>query len=262
MGILNCTPDSFFDQGRYFSLDAAIERGKQILDEGADIIDVGGVSTRPGAENVPYEEEKKRVLPVIKELAPYAKEHGKIISIDTNSAHVAQEAVSLGCTLINDVYGFEDPQLRQVAKDTGVKMCVMHMLGNPKTMQENPFYPKGVVLELKEWFEKKIHDLLHEGIKSSQIILDPGIGFGKTVQDNLTILKNITSFTSLGFPLLIGLSRKSFQSKILQKPSTQLLSTTIALNTMSVLEGAQIIRVHDVKEHRDVLDLLSALEVD
>jgi len=259
MGILNATPDSFFDQGSCFGLEKALEKGKAILEEGADIIDIGGVSTRPGAEDVSYEEEKRRTLPLIKALSTFASLKKVAISIDTSNPNIAEKAIEEGATLINDIRGFDNPEMRKVAKKSHARLCVMHMQGTPKTMQHHPIYLRGVIVELMEWFDKRIDLLLGEGIDSSQIILDPGIGFGKTLEDNLTILKNLSVFHSLGFPILIGLSRKSFQSKILNKPPTQLLSTTIALNTMSILEGAEIIRVHDVKEHRDVIDALHFL---
>ena len=309
MGILNCTPDSFFDGGRYFDEKAAIRRGLEMVEEGADIIDIGGESTRPGAKEVSIEEELRRVIPVIKAL----KDHP--ISIDTCKPEVAEKALEAGATLINDVTGFRQPEMRQIAAEAEVPVCVMHMQGSPRTMQHSPSYPKGVVTELTEWFEKTTQRLLADGVKAEQIILDPGIGFGKTVEHNLEILSNLATFRKLGFPLLIGLSRKSFMSKMInlnfglsssdsedftsqisgfsakvngqrpfakqkstgdvrkipegegEKPEVQvinkrsidLLSTSLAINTMCILEGVAIVRVHDIKEHREMIDVIGKL---
>ncbi|NGX55264.1 MAG: hypothetical protein KR126chlam2_00893, partial [Chlamydiae bacterium] len=151
------------------------------------------------------------------------------------------------------------PEMRKIAANAKVPICVMHMQGTPRTMQRSPSYPRGVVTELMEWFEEAAQRLVADGVKSEQIILDPGIGFGKTVQHNLEILSNLSAFRKLGFPLMIGLSRKSFMSKLINKRSTELLSTSLALNTMCMLEGVAVIRVHDIKEHRDMMDVIGKL---
>lgn len=254
MGILNVTPDSFYDGGKSFNIKEAFQRYKDLVEEGSDIIDVGAVSTRPGALVVPYNEEKKRLIPLLKEI----KSSPVPLSIDTSNPLIAQEALDLGATYINDIYGFENKDLRKVVSGYKAKIVVMHMKGNPQTMQLNPHYPQGVIPELIDWFDNRIKLLEEEGILRENIILDPGIGFGKNISDCIMILKNLAAFKIFGLPLLIGLSRKSFMSKIIQKPATELLSTTIALNTMSLLGGAEIIRVHDVKEHRDAINILHA----
>ena len=253
MGILNVTPDSFFDQGRCFDIDAAIIRGKAICSEGADIIDVGGESTRPGAPVVDTDEELARVIPVIQAL------HSSIsipISIDTSKPRVAEAAIQAGASFINDVTGFCQPEMQDIAAASGLDICVMHMQGNPKTMQAQPYYSEGVVLHLLRWFEQQIAILIKRGVKEKQIFLDPGIGFGKTVDDNLKIIQNLPKLKSLGFPLLLGISRKSFMGKIIHKNASQLLPATIAVNALLIKDGVDIIRVHDVNEHRGVIDLL------
>jgi len=255
MGILNVTPDSFYDKGKFFNIEAAINRGLQIFQEGADIIDIGGESTRPGAEVVSISEELDRVLPVIQAL----KEKITIpISIDTCKPKVAEAAIHQGASLLNDVSGFRNPEMIEVAASYGVDICVMHMQGDPKTMQQNPTYDDGVVSGILAWFEEKIKTLQHLGIKENKIILDPGIGFGKTVAHNVEIIQNLGRFKTLGFRLLYGVSRKSFMSRLLNKQATELLPATLSTNTLLIREGVDIIRVHDVKEHRDIIDLLTA----
>ena len=251
MGILNVTPDSFFDGGRY--VENAIERALEIEREGADIIDIGGESSRPGASPVSEDEELQRVIPIIEHL------QDKIsipISIDTRKAGVASAAVEAGATLINDITGFSDPAMCEVAASTGANICVMHMQGTPQIMQKNPHYPEGVVPHVLNWFEKRLESLFKTGIHEKKIILDPGIGFGKTISHNLEIIHNLQKFKTLGFPILLGVSRKSFMSKIVNKPAKKLLPTTVAMNTIAILSEVDIIRVHDVKEHRDVIDVL------
>lgn len=251
MGILNCTPDSFFDGGRYFDRQKAINRGKEMVSEGADIIDVGGESTRPGAEEVSAEEEIRRVIPVIKDLK------GNVVSIDTCKPSVAEAALEAGAGFINDVTGFTHLKMRKLAAAARVPICVMHMQGTPRNMQKNPHYPRGVVAEISTFFERQIELLLKEGVAEDKIYLDPGIGFGKTVEHNLEILSHLSCFRRLGYPLLIGLSRKSFLSKILNKPTTELLSTSLSLNTMCILERVAVIRVHDVAAHKEMLTVMS-----
>jgi len=246
MGIVNCTPDSFYDGGRY----KAIEQALLLVEQGADIIDIGGESTRPGHTPITEEEELQRVLPVVEALVNTTKIP---ISIDTSKPKVALAAIERGASWINDVTGFTNPLMRQVAKNSHAPIVVMHS-------ETNPSYPKGVIHELLEWFTKQIALLVDEGIALRHIMIDPGIGFGKSVQENIDILKNLSQLQRFDVPILIGLSRKSFISKILDKPAIELLSTTIALNTMSMLYGANIIRVHDVKEHREVINVLQNLK--
>lgn len=240
----------------YVEKNAAFERGKCIFEEGADIIDIGGESTRPGAEPISEEQELARVIPLIKALRA---EVPIIISIDTSKPRVAAAAIAAGAQLINDVTGLRHPEMQEVAATFDVNVCMMHMQGTPQTMQSNPQYPEGVIPHLLKWFEKQITILLKQGIKEKQIILDPGIGFGKTVADNLEILENLPRLKAMGFPLLIGLSRKSFLGKILNKPAPELLSATIAANAFLIMSNVDIIRVHDVSAHRDVINLFSKL---
>ncbi|WP_042279859.1 dihydropteroate synthase [Candidatus Protochlamydia sp. R18] len=253
MGILNVTPDSFFDQGRWFDPQLAIERGKQIFLEGADILDIGGESTKPGAKPVSEKEELNRVIPVLQHLKA---ELSIPISIDTMKVKVAEEALKAGASLINDVSGFRDPFMRKLAVETRSTICVMHMHQTPTTMQNNPIYPSGVIPFLIEWFSKQIDLLLSEGVQEKQIILDPGIGFGKTVADNVKIVQNLHKIKELGFPLLIGLSRKSFLGKIIHKTYPELLPSTLAANTLAILAKVDILRVHDVAAHKDILKVM------
>lgn len=255
MAILNVTPDSFYSSSRAGTLDSAVSKVRQLVAQGADIVDIGGESSRPGAQPVSQEEELARVIPLIRALK------GEIsvpISIDTVKPAVAQAAAVEGARLLNDISGFRDPAMVAVAGEYGMDMCVMHMQGTPETMQLNPTYRGGIIPELIEWFEKRVEMLLKQGIDKRRIILDPGIGFGKTVADNLEILHNLPRLKSLGFPVLFGASRKSFLGKILSKPTEELLPATLAVNALAVASGVDFIRVHDVEEHRDLIDVLSA----
>jgi dihydropteroate synthase len=255
MAILNVTPDSFYEKSRTFTSLSAIKRGQLIEAEGADIIDIGGFSSRPGSLPVDEQEELTRVIPVISAL----KNEVKIpLSIDTMNPIVAAKAIDAGCSYINDITGFNDPEMRKVAKNSSGPLVVMHMQGEPLTMQQNPFYPEGIIPYLKNWFEQRIELLLKDGIAKNRIILDPGIGFGKTVEHNIQILKSLDILKSIGFPLLVGLSRKSFISKIIGKPNNELLYATLGLNAVLTFAKVDIIRVHDVKEHRDIIDILHA----
>lgn len=254
MGIINSTPDSFYEEGRDSQIDSAIRHALQMVDEGADLIDVGGESSRPGALPISEEEELERVLPVITALRNQIP-----ISIDTTKPTVARQALAAGATLINDINGFRNPEMVKVAAESGAQLCLMHMLGTPRTMQLSPHYPEGLIPTLLQFFETQIETVVNSGVHPKQIILDPGIGFGKTVDHCVEILLNIPTLKRLGFPLLIGLSRKSFISKIVGKPAPELLSATIALNTIALRAGADLIRVHDVREHRELIDLISYL---
>ncbi len=254
MGVLNVTPDSFYDGGMHYSLEKAIEHGLKMAQEGADIIDIGGASSRPFAPFVSEEEELNRVIPVIEALA---KTISTPLSIDTDKSKVARKAVQSGVTLINCIRGFSDPEMLAVAAGCEADLCVMHMQGTPETMQINPSYPNGVVPEIMAFFEKQIELLTRAGIVPERIILDPGIGFGLTVEHTLEIFDHLKKFKKFGLRLLIGASRKSFLSKLLMKPATELLPATLAIHTMAICNGADIIRVHDVAEHRDIMNLLS-----
>lgn len=254
MGILNITPDSFFASSRCTGITDALQAAKRMAAEGADIIDIGGESSRPGAIPVSEQEELERIIPAIKLI----KEHlATPLSIDTTKPKVARQALEAGASLLNDISGLASKEMCEIAASFNVDVCVMHMHGSPQTMQIDPSYPKGVVNALLRWFEEKITNLTQAGIEEHRIILDPGIGFGKTVQDNITILNNLAQFKRFGLRLLIGNSRKSFMGKILNKPASELLSTTLAVNTIAILAGVDIIRVHDVREHRDVISVLA-----
>lgn len=257
MGILNMTQDSFYERSRTDSLTQAIERAIQFQQEGADLIDIGGESSRPNACAVSESEELKRVIPLIKEL----KNTLSIpLSIDTMKPNVAKAAIQAGASLINDITGFSNPHMIEIAKESNLDICVMHMQGTPETMQKNPHYPNGIIPFLNAWFNEKIETLLTKGIKSEKIILDPGIGFGKTIADNLAILHNLPVFKQLGFRLLLGVSRKWFLGQITKKPTQELLAATLVANTIAISNNVDIIRVHDVKEHRSVLDFMDAYQ--
>ncbi|MDP1834629.1 MAG: dihydropteroate synthase [Chlamydiales bacterium] len=256
MGILNVTPDSCYDGGQYDTLDRAVAQAQKLCADGADILDIGGESTRPGADSVSIEEELRRVIPVIQAVRPHVRIP---ISVDTSKAEVAAAAVEAGATLINDVTGFSDYAMREVAVSTETEICVMHMQGQPRTMQLNPHYPEGIITHLLNWFDQRIQELVDFGIKEENIILDPGIGFGKTVAHNIEIIQNLPELRALGFRVLVGISRKSFMAKITGKDRDELLPPTIAINTLMMMENVDIIRVHDVAEHRMVREVLEPL---
>lgn len=257
MGILNVTPDSFYDGGRYLNPDDAIRRGIQLVEEGADIIDIGGESTRPGATSVSEEEELNRVLPVIEQLA---KRINVPISIDTYKRRVAERAIDAGAQLVNDISGmsFDDSMVKFVS-ERKVPVVLMHIKGTPLTMQDNPFY-EDCLNEVLDYFKEKIEFCLNNGISEDKIIIDPGIGFGKRLEDNLRLIKDLHAFKIFGRPILIGLSRKSFIGKILGLPPEERLEGSISATIYSVLNGANIVRVHDVKEIKRALSIIKAIE--
>ncbi len=254
MGILNATPDSFFDQGSYFDPAKAIERGREIYRLGADILDIGGASSRPYSENVSEEEELNRVLSVIETLA---KELPICISIDTYNPRVAAKAIEKGAKMLNDITGFSHPEMRQVAASSNCDLCLVHMQGTPKTMQINPSYPDGVVNEVLRFFEQQLELLKQAGVDESRVILDPGISFGKRLEDNLAILSSLDQFKKLGFRVMIGASRKL--SKLLNKPASDRLASTLAVHAKAILDGVDAIRAHDIAEHRDLIDTLKCI---
>jgi len=258
MGILNVTPDSFYDGGKYFNTDAAIERAIQMIDEGADIIDIGGESTRPGADPVEIEEEKRRVLPVIRELR---KKTDIPISIDTYKSEVAELALREGANIVNDISGMKfDERMPYVIKKYGAGCVVMHIRGTPKDMQKNPYY-KNTIEEIKEELKERIKFLKNFEIEDEQIIIDPGIGFGKRVYDNLLILKNVLEFKKLSYPILLGHSRKSFIGKVLNiEDPSQRKNATICITSFLILKKVDMIRVHDVKETKEAKKILEAIE--
>ena len=257
MGILNITPDSFYEQSRLFSPDKALTKAQEMIQHGADIIDVGGESTRPASRQVSIDEELKRVIPVIQELR---KKSDIIISIDTMKKEVAEEALKQGADMANCVSGLKNDEAfgRLLAKRQ-IPVILMHMRGTPQTMQNNPFY-KDTIIEIKAELNKLVQNALSWGITKEKIIIDPGIGFGKRLEDNLKIIKNLDQIKNLGYPLLIGVSRKSFIGLVLDKPAEQRLIGTITANTVAILQGADIVRVHDVKQAVEMVKIIAAIK--
>lgn len=248
MGILNVTPDSFSDGGEFFERDKAVDRAVRMEKNGADIVDIGGESTRPGAEEVPLEEELSRTVPVIEEIR---KSTDVPISIDTYKSEVADKALDAGADIINDISALRfDPDLGRVAGERDVPLVLMHMQGTPRTMQENPTYDDPVN-EIVEFLQNRVDKAKELGVDGEKIIVDPGIGFGKRLQDNYEILRRLEEFGDMEHPLLLGTSRKSFIGDTLGLPTEERLEGTIASNVVGVIRGADILRVHDVKEvHR------------
>jgi len=258
MGVINVTPDSFSDGGSYESMSDAVTRAIEMLDQGADIIDVGGESSRPGAASVTVEEETNRVVPVIKGIREISR---AAISIDTCKASVAAAALDAGADIINDISAFrQDPQMVTLAADRGVPVILMHMLGTPATMQKDPHYDD-CVGELLDFFAGRIDYCRVSGMDSSRIILDPGIGFGKRLEDNIEILARLSEFKRLGLPIMVGTSRKSFINMIHDTGSLpgQRIGGSIASMIAAVLNGADIVRVHDVAETVEALKVLQAI---
>jgi dihydropteroate synthase len=268
MGVLNVTPDSFSDGGCFLDVRAAIEHGRQLVADGAAIIDVGGESTRPGAEPVPAERERERVLPVIAGLLDELTRAGRPaqISIDTSKLAVAAAALAAGATLVNDVSALRaEPELAGLVADSGADCCLMHMLGEPRTMQVDPRYGD-VVDDVKAFLEERLRFAVGEGIDERRVLLDPGIGFGKTVEHNLELLSRLDELTSIGAPIVIGTSRKSFLGRIAasargeREPldAARRLPGTIATNVLALERGASVFRVHDVAAVRDALAVADA----
>jgi dihydropteroate synthase len=246
MGILNVTPDSFSDGGSYFNKESAVEQALRMQEEGADMIDIGGESTRPGAEKVSVSEEIKRVVPVIEALV---KKVSVPISIDTYKSDVAKAAISSGASVINDISGLRfDPQMAETAARNKVPVVIMHIKGTPENMQTAPVY-KALIPEIIDYLNEGIEIAVKSGIPDNMIILDPGIGFGKTVEHNLEIIKRLNEFSGFEKPVLLGHSRKSFIGKILDDlPVSERLEGTAAAAAIGIFNGASIIRVHDVRE--------------
>jgi len=257
MGILNVTPDSFSDGGLYLKTNKAIERGCQMAEEGADIIDVGGESTRPFSKRVSLEEEMERVLPVIEGL----KRHLDIpISIDTYKAKVAQEAIKAGASIVNDISALRfDEQMIDLIKKEDVPVILMHMKGTPEDMQLNPVY-EDVVSEIKEFFSERINTLSSQGLRKDMMILDPGIGFGKNLDHNLRILKEIETFYEFNMPVLLGTSNKSFIGKILNNQPHEREAGTLATVAYAAMKGVHIVRVHSVKKSVEVIKIITAIK--
>ncbi len=243
MGILNVTPDSFSDGRKFFSKDKAVEKALSMIDEGADIIDVGGESTRPGSERVPLKEELKRVIPIIEELRNLTD---TLISVDTYKADVAKEAILAGADIVNDISSMRfDEKMHEVVSENSIPIILMHMKGEPKTMQKNPHY-NDIFGEIKNFFRERISFSEKFGIKRDKIIIDPGIGFGKTFEDNYRLISNLELFSDLDLPILIGASRKSFLSFVDKREPDKRIEGTAVSSVFSILGGAHILRVHDV----------------
>jgi dihydropteroate synthase len=256
MGVVNVTPDSFSDGGRYLDAAAAIAHGRSLEAEGADILDVGGESTRPGAPAVPEDEELRRVMPVIEGLI--ASGCRARISIDTSKAAVAERALRAGATLVNDVTALRgDPRMAGVIAGAGADCCLMHMLGDPRTMQDDPRYDD-VVGDIKAFLAERMAFAIDAGIAPERILLDPGIGFGKTVAHNLELLARLGEFLELGRPLLIGTSRKSFLGRLTGREVDERVAATMATCVLAYERGARVFRVHDVAPIRDALTVTAA----
>lgn len=254
MGIVNVTPDSFSDGGLYLDASAAVDHARELERAGALMLDIGGESTRPGALPVAEREEMRRVVPVIEALAGSTAQ----ISIDTSKAPVAAAAISAGATLVNDVTALRgDPTMVDVVAAAGVDCCLMHMLGEPRTMQQDPRYDD-VVSEVKAFLEQRMTFAVARGVAEDRILLDPGIGFGKTTEHNLELLGRLDELVALGRPLVIGTSRKSFLGKITAKPVEDRIAATIATNVLAFLRGARVFRVHDVAPIHDALAITAA----
>ncbi|AWW33520.1 dihydropteroate synthase [Mannheimia varigena] len=255
MGILNFTPDSFSDSGQFFSLDKALFQTEKMLSEGASIIDVGGESTRPNAAVVTLEEELERVVPVVEAI------HNRfdcLISVDSSKAEVFKQAAKVGMDIINDIRALTEPNALETAAELSLPVCLMHMQGNPQTMQNKPEYDD-VLEEVADFLNQRIFACISAGIPKEHIILDPGFGFGKTVQHNYQLLKHLKAFVDSGFPVLAGLSRKSMIGAVLDKPVEQRVIGSVAAALLAAQNGAKILRVHDVAETADALKIWQAM---
>ena len=255
MGIVNVTPDSFSDGGRFIQTAAAIAYAKQLVEDGADILDIGGESTRPGATPVPLDEELRRVIPVIESL----RDIGVPLSIDTYKPAVMQAAIKAGVSIVNDVRALQEPDALEVVANSNVGVCLMHMQGTPQTMQVAPQYAN-VVQEVMGFLAARLDAAIAAGIDAVRITLDPGFGFGKRVEDNIQLIQQLEVLHALGQPLLVGLSRKSILGTIAGADATQKLHAGIAASVISVMKGAKIVRVHDVKATVDAFKVFNAIQ--
>ncbi|HET8814631.1 MAG TPA: dihydropteroate synthase [Solirubrobacterales bacterium] len=255
MGVVNVTPDSFSDGGLYLDPEAAIAHGRELVEAGAEILDVGGESTRPGAEPVEQAEELRRVVPVIRGM----RDLDCRISVDTSKAAVAEAALDAGATVVNDVSALRgDPEMAALCAERECTLVLMHMRGRPRTMQEDPRYDD-VVADVKAFLVERLEEATSAGIAEGRIWLDPGIGFGKTVAHNLELLRRLGELRELGRPLVIGTSRKSFIGKLDGSPAGERLGGTIASSVLAAAEGAEVLRVHDVAEMRQALSVADAI---
>lgn len=254
MGILNVTPDSFSDGGRFIGKDAALAQARAMLAAGAVILDIGGESTRPGAEEVPLQQELDRVLPIIEAIR---SELDCVISIDSCKTQVMKEAVAAGADIINDIKALLEPGAVEVVAAAGVPVCLMHMQGQPRTMQHSPLY-QDVVREVADFLLQRAEVCIAAGIPQGQILLDPGFGFGKSLQHNYQLLSQLSDLVALNYPVLAGMSRKSMIGQLLNVPAAERLAGSLACATIAVMKGARIIRAHDVKETVQAVAVASA----
>ncbi len=256
MGILNVTPDSFSDGGRFFATDAAVAHALAMVEAGADMIDIGAESTRPGAEPVDEPEEIRRLIPTVREVC---RRVTVPVSVDTSKASVAKLALDAGAAIINDVSALRnDVHMGAVVAESGAGLVLMHRQGTPQTMQQAPAY-HDVVAEVRQFLADRVRTALAFGISPAQIVLDPGIGFGKNLEHNLTLLAQIPALVSLGYPVLVGVSRKAFIGQVLGRPIEQRVMGTAAASMMAILGGARVVRVHDVGAIRDVVTMVEAI---
>lgn len=255
MGILNFTPDSFSDSGKFFSLDKALFQVEKMLNGGADIIDIGGESTRPNAELVTLEQELERVVPLVEAVR---KRFDCLISVDSSKAEVFKQSAEAGADILNDIRALTEPNALDTAVELGLPVCLMHMQGNPQNMQQNPVYDD-VLEEVADFLNQRIFECITAGIPKEHIILDPGFGFGKSVKHNFTLLKHLKAFSDAGFPVLAGLSRKSMLGTVTGRPVEQRVTASVVGALIAVQNGAKIIRVHDVAETADMLKVWKAV---
>jgi dihydropteroate synthase len=254
MGVVNVTPDSFSDGGLHHGRDAAVAHAHRLIDEGADIVDIGGESTRPGAQAVSLDEERARVLPVIGALAG----SGVPISVDTRKPALMREAVEAGASLVNDIDALESPEALEFVAGASVAVCLMHKQGDPQTMQRNPHYDD-VVTEVRGYLSRRLQAAMDAGIARARIVVDPGFGFGKTYEHNLALLRSLPALTQLGVPVLAGLSRKAMLGRITGRPPHERVHASVAAAIYAAEKGARILRVHDVTATRDALAVWAAL---
>lgn len=255
MGIVNVTPDSFSDGGKHNSVQQAVEHALKLVEEGADILDIGGESTRPGAVPVSLEDELQRVIPVIRQLAPQA---GVPISIDTYKPQVMQAAIEAGAAIVNDIYALQQPGALEAVANSRAGVCLMHMQGTPQTMQLDPQYAD-VVAEVRDFLQARMQAAMDAGIARERIVLDPGFGFGKRTEHNIALLHSLPSLAELNRPLLVGLSRKSVLGHLTGGNVDTRLHASIAASVISAMKGAKILRVHDVKATADALKIVAAV---
>lgn len=254
MGILNVTPDSFSDGGTHNSLNDAVNHAAKLIAEGASIIDIGGESTRPGASDVSIDEELQRVVPVVEAIR---QRFDVWISVDTSKAQVITESANAGASIINDIRSLQEPGALEAAVKTGLPVCIMHMQGDPKTMQQSPHY-ENVVMDVDRFLQENIQRCVDAGIEKNQIILDPGFGFGKNLEHNYQLLAHLSELHHFGLPILAGMSRKSMVGQLLNVPPQERVAGSVACAVIVAMQGAQIIRVHDVKETIDAMKVVQA----